>query len=424
MNYSTGLAGFVVAMINKRRVAKALKDIQKSNDDNKDIVHYQPSQIEAFFDENEPINNMVISGGLNSIRCRAIVRSIECAYMQGYSVVVLHNSNAELEAQLLSAYGNQYINCINRSNPIYDPFYKRSNAEISRLVIESGQSGFEIGSVGKYYLDGISDFIRAKNLLPYIQMYIDCPHMELFNKVQKLEKEGGITDIVANSITSRLMQGESERGNIEFFFSRFNDQCEGIVATKKRLKYAINVAISSARKQILAIDIQSSTNALLLNMIANEIKMELELGKKLLIIADNIQINTSKALESLIKESGNNSAVLLSGDDVFSEIGGDDNTFYAFMGKISKSIISKHASAYSCQKFSDYFGQYDKKEITATFAENTNYVNTWGMGATNTANVNIRRENVVKAETINRMNMNEVFVTNRYTGELAHTTVI
>ena len=93
----TGFLGLAAALINRHRVKIALKKVNESNIENKGIDEYLPSQIEAFFDVNEQIGNMAFSGGLNGIRARAISMAAECAYVQGYSVIVMHCDNKELE---------------------------------------------------------------------------------------------------------------------------------------------------------------------------------------------------------------------------------------------------------------------------------------------------------------------------------------
>lgn len=424
MNNNSGLAGLIVALVNRRRTNKALRQIEEANIENRGIIQYQPSVIEAFFDENEPINNMVFSGGLNIIRCRAIARTIECAVYQGFHPVVIHASNYGLEQELVSIFGSQYVTVANKGNPIYDPFYKKTNADIDRLVLTSGTKGAEVNATGRYYLDGISDFIRAKKITPYIDMYITCPHIDLLDKVNTLEAQGKISSAEARRITSEIIQGEMERGNIENFFSRLSMQAAGILADKSQLLYAANVKLSAERKQILAIDINSTTSSIFINMIANEIEMELEAGRRIAVFLDGIPIQSSESMQNLIKKSGGNCCITMSSDDVYADFNGDDNGFYSYMGKCSKVILSKHSSAHSCQKWSDFIGSYDKHEITTTFAENANYVGQWGMGATQTANVNVKRENIIKSEDLLRLNPNEVFVQNKNSGEISYTTVV
>ena len=55
--------GLTWALIKKHKQKKKIKAIQQSNIEAQGIVHYQPSNIEAFFDDKEPLGNIIISGG-------------------------------------------------------------------------------------------------------------------------------------------------------------------------------------------------------------------------------------------------------------------------------------------------------------------------------------------------------------------------
>jgi len=158
---------------------------------------------------------------------------------------------------------------------------------------------------------------------------------------------------------------------------------------------------------------------LFLNMLLAEMDLLYSLGKRVMLCIDNLQIAANEALKRAVQNSGANHHVLLSSDDVFAAFGGDDQLFYSCLGKASKVVLSKHASAHSCQKWSDVIGSYDKQEITSTHASNNNYFQKFGIGSTHTANINVKRENIIKPEEFHRMDEAEVYVLSRATGELA-----
>ena len=85
--------GLTWALIKRHKQKKQLKRIQAENVQSQGITYYQPSQIEDFFDNNEAIGNIILSGGDEFIRLRALAKGIECAYGQGYIPVVLHEGN-------------------------------------------------------------------------------------------------------------------------------------------------------------------------------------------------------------------------------------------------------------------------------------------------------------------------------------------
>ena len=227
----SNIIGVFGAIINNYQTKKAIENIHKMNAANQGITHYLPSQIEAFFDDSEQMANMAFSGGENEYRTRAISRAVECATRQNYSVIILHGSNRLLEQRMRHLSGNNLI-AINPNNPIYDPFIGLTNSEISRMILASTNKGFEIQGQGKYYIDGISDFIRVKKIQPYCNMYITCPHLTLIDKVNDAETKGVIPSNTARNIISQIMQGEIERGNVENFFTGFANQSQNILCKR------------------------------------------------------------------------------------------------------------------------------------------------------------------------------------------------
>ena len=98
--------GLTLALIERRNAKKAMQQIIRNNILNQGIVHYQKTQIENFFDDTKPVGNIILSGGDEIVRFRALVRGMGCAYSQGYIPVVLHASNFGLENHLVSELGN------------------------------------------------------------------------------------------------------------------------------------------------------------------------------------------------------------------------------------------------------------------------------------------------------------------------------
>ena len=423
-NYLNGLAGRHIGGANNRMNRRTLRKIQEANEMNQGIIRYRPSQIEAFIDDTVPVESLLFSGGANSIRVRTMLRAIECACIQGYMVLVMHCGNSELEQGLNGYFGVNNVCLANRNNPIYDPFVGASNAEIARLVISSAPKNNKINSVGRYYLNGVSDYIKYNHKSPRCYMFINCPHLTFIDRVNDAESQGRISSNEARMVISQIMQGEVERGNIENFFHELSLQGSAVLAKKSNAAYAVNLLAAANRQQIFSVDIQSGANALLINLLVNETEAVISQGSKMLIVVDSLKINAGEALMNYIKRGGSANGAIVSSDDVFAEFGGSDSDFFAFAGKCSKLIISKHSSAYSCQKLSDAIGSYDKQEVSSSFSRNVNYFGRWGVGSGQTENISIKRENIVKPEEIQRLNNDEVYILDKDSGELSYTSVI
>lgn len=423
-NYLNGLAGMLMVGVNNQMNKRTLRKIREANEMNQGIVRYRPSQIEAFIDDTVPVESMLFSGGSNSIRVRAVLRAIECAYIQGYMVLVIHCGNSELEQGLNGYYGVNNVCMVNRNNPIYDPFAGASNAEIARLVISSAPKSNKINSAGRYYLTGVSDYIRCNHKSPRCYMFINCPHLTFIDRVNDAESQGRISSNEARKVISQVMQGEAERGGIDNFFHELSLQGSTVLAKKSNAAHAVNLLTAAQKQQIFSVDVQSGANALLINLLVSETEAVISQGIKMIIVTDSLKTGASEALMNYIRLGGSSNGSIISSDDVFAEFGGSDNDFFSFAGKCSKLIISKHSSAYSCQKMSDAIGSYEKQEVSSSYSRNFNYFGRWGVGAGQTENVSIKRENIVKPEEIQRLNNDEVYILDKHSGELSYTSVI
>ena len=423
-NYLNGLNGMIVSGANNRAGRKAMREIQEANEARRGIIYYRPSQIEAFFDESVPIESLIVSGGSNNLRIRSVTRAIECAFLQGYSILVIHAGNIELEQCLVNYFGSSLMCIINRNNAIYDPFYRATNDEISRLVLSSSQRKHRISSSGRYYLNGISDYIRCNHKLPRCYMFVKCPHQTLIDRVNSAENKGIISPSEARNVVSQITQGQADRGSIESFFHDLSIQGGAVLSSKNNAAYATNLVNESNNHRILSVDVQSNSNSILMNLLVHETESIVSQGKKMMIIIDGINVHASEALMNYVNHNGGGTSAVISSEDVYSEFGGIDNEFFSFVGKCSKLIISKHSSAYSSQKVSDAIGSYDKQEISDSISRNVNYYGRWGVGSSQTLNVSTKRENRVKSEEIQRMNNDEVVILDKNTGELSFSPIV
>jgi hypothetical protein len=423
MGKATGfliVANILKTVFDNQRSKKEIDRFNRENFFNRGVIEYLPCPIESFITDSEIIMNMVLSGGHNNFRSRAIVRSIDCARAQMHDIIVFHCSNHELEKEVVQLFGKTQCVVINPNNPIYDPFIGRTKPEISNLILESTTKGYEIHPSGKYYIDGISDFILAKRVNPYIGMYLTCPHGDLLDRLNDHQLKGKITNRQASLIITQIMQGELERGNIEHFFRGFANQGQMLLASSSQLQNASNIKLAVNQNKVILIDVLSNTHSLLINMLSNEIRNLLSQNRKIFLALDNMQLQSSEVLQNLSVQSGNNLKLLLSSDDVYSSFSGDDNQFYSFVGKTSKVIISKHTSAHSSQKWSDFMGTYDKYDINPTYQTNTSM---FGPGSSKSNSVIIKKEQKVKPEEIQLMSVDEVYIKSNSTGEIAHATI-
>ncbi len=420
--------GSISSLINSwladRRTKQTIRNIEKNNEARRNITRYEPSDIEGFIERDKQVGSYVISGGISQNRARAAASAVVCSLTQNVPVIVLHEGNIELQNQIsaATAFTNNKV-IIARNTAVYDPFYNRSNQEICNLIMNSTQTNSGIGAIGQQYIIGIAEFIKSKRIPPFCEMFVSCPHDALFDKIDDAETAGYITAQSATQIRNQLMQGQNERANVQAFFSQLAYQGMGIISNKGNRNSAVNIRTAVEHDGMLMIDIGSSTNDILLNLLVNEVKEVLASGKKIMLVLDGININSNEQLSKVIKSLSSRCLTTMLSDDVYSMLGADDNLFHSFVGNASQCVVFSHTMGVTCNKWSEVFGYYDVDKVSQNMGTNQNYQWGYGFGSSNSISVATNREFIVKPEDIARMAPNEVYILDRNVRELAYTTL-
>ena len=424
-NNESFLWGLVRNIREKRNKRKMLKNISIQNQNNKKIIQYQPSEIEAFFSNADPLGNILISGGAEHLRSRAIVGYIESVLTNGAKVVVLHVGDTDLENNIVQHFNNAVL--FNRKTSIYEPLLGLSNAEICRILLSSATKSSEIHSGGQYYIEGITEFIRSKKVSPYCEKFITCPHLDLFDKVNDAEAKGLLNSTVAQRIKTMLMQGQTQRSDIENYFNVLRHQAQGLLVSKSNLKQAKSLRQTLNRGELAVFDIGANINDLLLNIALNDL-MSVAKGGEIVLILDGITISASEQLENIIKNSGVGLHVVLSSNDTYAAVNADDKIFASIVGKSLKSIIFHHSSVLTCNKWAEIIGYYEKKEVSDTLTSGKNYQSMFsiipGQAKSDSVNISLKRDFIIRPEEISHMTNDEVYILDAVHNELIHAIIV
>ncbi|HZK18490.1 MAG TPA: hypothetical protein VFD15_04170 [Clostridia bacterium] len=418
------LKSYIHSWVTKKQTEKTIRNINKNNLAGRNITVYRPSEIEAFFDPREPVGNTVISGGNVENRARATVAACLCAFHNKIPVLILHETNNLLEHKINYTFqASNKMAIVNSNNPIYDPLWGLTQQEIAYMVMNCAPKGYEIKPSGRQYIEGIAEFINCKGAPVCSDMFIRCPHSTLLDRVDKASQQGSLPTSQAQRIRNLLMQGQSERASIEAFFSQFDYQGRYLIADRTNRDRSVNIKQITDSCGLLMLDIQSSTNTVLLNVIVDEIQDVLAEGKNLLLVLDNINLASNQMLERLMKAQTTRCLTVMSSLDVYAALGSNAPLFATITGMAQKCIIYNHQSGISCEKWSNVFGYYDKGIVSQNLGSSRN-AQEHSYGTTHSINVSMGKEYRVKPQEIIAMSQNEVFVLDRQSGELAFTTVV
>lgn len=415
-NIAVGITNFFISIwnnyIRKRndKIKRGVTEIKQSSIDN--LVN---SEITNF--------SSVVSGGNNSSRAAWIARFTNLAYSKGYPVVVLHEDNEYIDNELNTILGTNYLSISNGSKN-FEPFSNMTSNEISKLILDTATDDYDLKKNARYYIEGMVEFLQCKNVSPTLYSFYSCPYFKLFDSIDNLAMTGKISDAKAQSIKQKLMMGQSEQCKLESLFTDLFQQGENVFYDKKsRVNY--NVKNCVEKNKVVAFNISSNSNNLLINLIVAQMKQILNKGQSFVLIADNISSVNNEKVKKFITENSNNCQCIISNQDVFSMIGGEEKVFNTLVGISEQIIILRHASGATCNRWAESIGYYDKEEESQSFSTGkmkaTPFSLFSGSNTTQQKSYSIKREYIIKPEEINRMTENEVYLYRHTDNKLIHT---
>ncbi|MEE0913146.1 MAG: hypothetical protein U0L76_00990 [Ruminococcus sp.] len=408
----------------------ALKSLTMSNTDranrnNRSVAEYKPNAIETFFDTANGVYNAVISGGDPYFRNKALLAQAVCAKQNNFPVIVLHEGNYQLEQQLRRNFSvtNQYCEISTRS-PCFEPLYGLNELEIANQILETAPKDYDIKYNARYYIDGISSFLKASGKHLSFKLFSTCPHGSIFDKVDDLELQGTISSYQSQEIKSKLMTGQSENYKIDTFLSSFKMEIEPFMYKPKQGNKPENILSTLKKGKVLSFDISSVTNRILINTIIYQLKLALSKGFQYTVLIDSISVNSNESYANYLKTPSDKICKTIASEDFYSMVGSDEKLFSAALGEAQTVIVMNHSSGHTANKWAEFFGQYDKYEQS--------YSNTRGRSrrtpfslfsspnTSRTVNISKNREYIVKPEMITRMGSSEAYVMAASIGQLAH----
>lgn len=412
-----GFVGFLKAM--------TMTNTDRANSMNRSVVEYKPCDVDAFFEPSRGVYNALISGGDPKLRTSAIVSQTLCAAGNGFPVVIIHEGNHLLEQQLRTNFsGSGRYKEISSGNPCFEPFYGLTELEISNQILETAPKDYDIKYNARYYIEGISAFLKASGKNLSFKLFSTCPHSLIFDKVDDLEMQGKISDHEAQEIKSKLMMGQSENYKLDSFLASLRMEIEPLMYVSKRGQHPLNIITALKHNAVLCFDLSSVTNKLLLNTVIYQLKLALTRGLQYQIVIDSIPIDSNESYAAYIRAPSDKVCKTIAADDFYAMVGGDEKVFSAVVGNTQTLIVMNHSSGHSATKWAEVFGQYDKFEESYSTSRGGSRRTPFSIISSpnynRTVNVSKNREYIVKPEAITRLGNGEAFILSATLGQLCH----
>ena len=257
---------------------------------------------------------------------------------------------------------------------------------------------------------------------PYFSGFANCPYFKLSDHITTRLNSGAITQDVADKLNSFLLTGQSECPKIDTFFNDMKSQIDYLSAPDPKSVNAASVLSAIKKKQILCIDIRSSSNVMLLELIVNSLIIAMNRSYDFSLMVDEVAFVNNDMLKNTVCQKSNHHNIIVS-KDLYALTGGKEDIFSTIIGEAEKTVLFAHSSSISCEKWSKYVGEYDKLDVFYSHNSTWSQSSKWGYSSSDGQAEKFKREAKVKPEQINRLSQNEAFIYDHATKSLIQTVI-
>lgn len=379
-------------------VSKQQLLLTSAEPDDNDVYDYKSNSPTAALDyiwgENDDPEGIIVSGGQNNERVSALIPFVHKIQAKGIPFFVLHSGNSALEKMVCSHSTDCEI--ISAKGTFYDVFRGMPVDDIAYLLYESMPDDQATPAAESLLRALIEVLLRSignvtlSNLAAY-------PIMSLKTDIDQMYGKGAFDADEYAEITQYYMAGAAESGAVRIFLNKLNRQAENVYG--KGNSRQSNIKRMLNRKGAICVDVGSSSNELLVSLITNHIDYIQAQGKQFALLLDGFPLSHYQKLCDVLR--GKIYAISNS-DFVSSMYGGNtrgDDLFSEMTGNVSTTVLFKHNSGTTCQKWSEYLGKYRKIRIRYNIAQNNAYMNTSnsrGLSVDETDEPRVRAETLSK----------------------------
>jgi len=394
--------------------------IRKYNKLSKGLEVYRSITTDILFPVDYYYENVIVSGGDAEERLRFSERVIQNCLTQKRAMIILHIANRGLETVIAH---NNFGIIANKRNKKFDAFTSFKLQEICQIVLDTCKSKYDIKPAGRYILQIVHEILACKKMRPYFSNYADFPYHQISEKINDCLTNGLITQDKANKLNSLLMMGQAECAKIDTFFYDMKAQIEHIENTNANKPGGASVLSAIKKGHILCIDLNSSANVMLVELIVNSLNIAMNRGLEFSLFLDDVAIANNEPLRNVLYQKSNHNNIIFS-KDLYSLFTGKDDMFTTIVGEVEKTVLLSHGSHISCEKWSKYIGEYDKLETSNSRSGGWSQSSKWGYSTNQTQSVQEKREYKIKPEEINRLSQGEIIIYDNQTGSLIQTVVV
>lgn len=343
------------------------------------------------------MQSTIVTGGKFAIRNRSISAIVDDALNRDIPIVAVHCDDYDL-TQVLGNGANGYrVNVVERGKHSYNPFFGMKSLEIGRMLYNSIPEKYQVKFAARDIISVMAEVIFARNITPSPATLSSCPIFDLKALIAKMVGMNILEKPNAERLIADYMASQSETRTLSHYLMDLGSQLKRM--TNDNGSNGCNIISAIEKREATLINVGSNSNDLALNLVTNHLKLLLDEGYQFLLVLDGIDLQKYKPMLELALH--NRTGFILSYDDLFSSVSGDEKVFSAITGEVGKTIIHATTSGFSCAQWSKYLGDYERHEPKDNIGIGQQGV--VGVNVNQGTSVDIRREARVPPEVINQL---------------------
>ena len=391
----------VLPGINKQLLALVSNDPQDNDVYDYDTQSATPA-LDFIWGQDDAPEGVVVSGGGNDERVRALMAFVDKAQSQDRPLIVLHTGNGQL-AGMLDAQ-SRACEHISRTESYYDVFRGMPMDDMAYLLYETFRPGGAKPAAESLLRAALGVLLLSDGAVA-IEKLATLALQNLDDQLAGFLKTSAISQADYDELHRYYLSGSAEIDAVRIQLSRLARQVEGVYG--RMGSRSCNIKRMLNAKGVVAIDVGLANNDLLVGLVVNHLLLLESQGRDFAIILDNIPVSRFPQIMDVLRSR----RYAISHDDVVSSLfGGDrpgDDLFSEITGNVKTVVLFRQASGSTCQKWSDYLGKYHKIRIRFNISQNNAFLNN---SNSHGISVDETDEPRVRAETLSRLPPNAVCV--------------
>lgn len=319
--------------------------------------------------------NFLISGGVFPSDRLDLICGFLSNTMGRYPIVILHNSDADLESAVARLWQAGYQECppeerpplwvLNQQYQEFEPFYGLTNVQTFHAIRQMAKK-LEYTVSPK-----LERVVRAHiEILNALNIPISLSGFYYLSQFQDMgEFYGNIMDLpcgtnVAKRIWADLCT-ESDGDGSQFDLFRTVIEHLAYDAAKSgwrggRSVSELNLMAAIERQAVLTLSIPNTHSELLLNYLSEELRALS--GREFILLVDDLALNDAWLLDYLLQQNPVCHLGIIA-DNAVEMLRSDETLFSRLTGKMQTFVILKHNTGKTAGMLSELFGRYDYTKI-------------------------------------------------------------